>query len=97
MFLAASVALQQDLYSAQEGGEVQVCAVISNVPAGDLECHVVANLSASDGNAGKWWYLDFCSVVRISCIFMLSRDREGLLGERVAKKSPEHVGCEFSC
>ena len=54
MFLAASVALQQDLYSAEEGGEVQVCAVISNVPAGGLECPVVANLSASDGNAGKW-------------------------------------------
>ena len=62
LFLVASVALQQSSYSAAEGGVVEVCAVISDVPAGGLECPVVANLSAVDGKAGECWYLDFCSV-----------------------------------
>jgi len=51
--LAASVALQQDSYPANEGGMVEVCAVISSVPGGGLECPVVATLSATDGRAGE--------------------------------------------
>ena len=54
LFLAASVALEQVSYTADEfGTAVEVCAVISNVPGGGLECPVVANLSAADGKAGE--------------------------------------------
>jgi len=53
LFLAASVALEQVSYTANEFGTVEVCAVISNVPGGGLECPVVANLSAADGKAGE--------------------------------------------
>ena len=53
VFLVALVAFQQDLFSASEGGMVEVCAVISSVPTGGLECPVVATLSATDGKAGK--------------------------------------------
>ena len=49
MFLVVSAALEQDSYSAEEGGIVEVCAVIRDVPAGGLECPVVATLSAADG------------------------------------------------
>ena len=49
---------------------VEVCAVISDVPDGGLECPVVASLSAADGNkAGECWCLDFCSTALImKCI-----------------------------
>ena len=53
LFLAALVAFQQGSFSANEGGMVEVCAVISSVPGGGLECPVVATLSATDGKAGK--------------------------------------------
>jgi len=53
LFLAASVAFQQGSYSASEGGMVEVCAVISSVPTGGLECPVVATLNATAGKAGK--------------------------------------------
>jgi len=49
----ASVALQQGSYSAIEGGMVEICAVISSVPTGGLECPVVATLSPVDGKAGE--------------------------------------------
>ena len=49
----ASVAFQQGSYSASEGGIVQVCAVISSVPTGGLECPVVAALDTRDGKAGE--------------------------------------------
>ena len=53
LFLVASVAFQQGSFSASEGGMVEVCAVISSVPTGGLECPVVATLSATDGKAGE--------------------------------------------
>ena len=53
LFVAALVAFQQGSFSANEGGMVEVCAVISSVPAGGLECPVVATLDATDGKAGK--------------------------------------------
>ena len=49
----ASVAFQQVSYSASEGGMVEVCAVISSVPGGGLECPVVATLDAINGKAGE--------------------------------------------
>ena len=52
-FVEVSIALQQVSHSASEGGMVEVCAVISSVPTGGLECPVVATLSATDGKAGK--------------------------------------------
>ena len=69
----ASVAFQQGSYSASEGGIVQVCAVISSVPTGGLECPVVATLAAVDGKAGEWQHLDFfCSIVIIIITYMYS-------------------------
>ena len=53
VFLVALVAFQQGSFSASEGGMVEVCAVISSVPTGGLECPVVATLSATDGKAGE--------------------------------------------
>ena len=49
----ASVAFQQVSYSASEGGIVEVCAVISSVPGGGLECPVVVTLDAINGKAGE--------------------------------------------
>ena len=49
----ASVALQQSSYSAQEGGVLEVCAIISGIPSGGLECPVVASLSAFNGKASE--------------------------------------------
>ena len=46
-----SLALAQDSYSVSEGVMVEVCATISNIPIGGLECPVVASLVASDGTA----------------------------------------------
>ena len=46
-----SLALAQDSYSVSEGVMVEVCATISNLPIGGLECPVVASLVASDGTA----------------------------------------------
>ena len=53
VFLAASVALEQVSYSASEGGMVEVCAVITSVPGGGLECPVVATLDTIDGKASE--------------------------------------------
>jgi len=52
-FAEVSVALQQVSHSASEGGMVEVCAVISSVPGGGLECPVVATLDAMNGKAGE--------------------------------------------
>jgi len=49
----ATLAFQQGSYSANEGGIVEVCAVIGSVPSGGLECPVVATLAAIDGKAGE--------------------------------------------
>ena len=46
-----SVALEQESYTASEGVTVEVCAVISHIPIGGLECSVVASLVVSDGTA----------------------------------------------
>ena len=48
-----SVAFQQVSYSASEGGMVEVCAVITSVPGGGLECPVVATMDTIDGKASE--------------------------------------------
>ena len=47
---AVTASLEMDVYDFSEGdGMVQVCALLSSVPSGGLECSIVATLTLMDG------------------------------------------------
>ncbi len=56
--------MEQSSYMSEEGdGYLMVCVEISDVPTEGLECDIDVYLEATNGTAGKWYYV--CMLVLV--------------------------------